>query len=101
MRFPGDVLIVDGERRREKLPARVRPPWNGHTAEQTADVWQADLILPSESLDAPEDLPKQAPCQITFAKLEDEVSGMPDEVSVRLGPCRMERGGKGHAPSER
>jgi len=40
--------------------------------------------MPRESLDAPEHLAKEAPGQVTFGQLEDEVPGMPDEVSARL-----------------
>ena len=37
-----------------------------------------------ESLDAPENLPKQALRQVAFGQLEDEVSGMPDEAPAGL-----------------
>ena len=40
--------------------------------------------MPRESLDAPEDLPKETPCQRAFGKLEDEVPGMPDEAPAGL-----------------
>jgi hypothetical protein len=40
--------------------------------------------MPRQSLDAPEDLPKQAVRQVTFGKLQGEVPGMPDEASARL-----------------
>ena len=43
--------------------------------------------MPRESLDAPEDLPKEAPCQVALGQLKDEVPGMPDEASARLGPA--------------
>jgi len=36
--------------------------------------------MPRQSLDAPEDLPKEVPCQVALGKLEDEVPGMPDET---------------------
>ena len=36
--------------------------------------------MPRESLDAPEDLPKEAPRQMAFGKLEDKVPGMSDEA---------------------
>jgi hypothetical protein len=36
------------------------------------------------SLDAPEDLPKQAVGQVAFGQLEDEVPSMPDEASAGL-----------------
>ena len=40
--------------------------------------------MPRESLDAPEDLPKQVSRQVALGQLEDEVPRMPDEVPVRL-----------------
>ena len=40
--------------------------------------------MPRESLDAPEDLPKEAPGQVTFGQLEDEVSGVPNQASAGL-----------------
>src|SRR5574337_501946 len=40
--------------------------------------------MPCESLDAPEDLLKEAPRQMTFGKLEDKVPGMPDEAPAGL-----------------
>jgi hypothetical protein len=36
--------------------------------------------LPHESLDAPEDLPKERPGQAAFGQLEDDVSGMSKEA---------------------
>ena len=38
--------------------------------------------MPRESLDAPENLPKQALGQVAFGQLEDEVPSMPDEASA-------------------
>jgi hypothetical protein len=40
--------------------------------------------VPRESLDAPEDLSKQALCQVAFGKLEDEVPRMADEAPAGL-----------------
>jgi hypothetical protein len=40
--------------------------------------------MPRESLDAPEDLSEQAPCQVALGELEDEVPGMPDEAPAGL-----------------
>src|SRR5262249_18117052 len=37
-----------------------------------------------ESLDAPEDLPEEAPGQVTFGQLEDEVPGMADQAPTGL-----------------
>ena len=37
--------------------------------------------MPGECLDAPEDLPKEAPRQLAFDQLEDEVSGISDEAA--------------------
>jgi hypothetical protein len=39
--------------------------------------------VPRESLDAPDDLPKQAPCQVALGKLEDEGAGTSDEAPAR------------------
>jgi hypothetical protein len=36
--------------------------------------------VPRESLDAPDDLPKQALCQVALGQLQGEVPGMPDEA---------------------
>jgi hypothetical protein len=40
--------------------------------------------MPRELLDAPENLPKEAPGQVTFCQLEDEVSGVSDEAPAGL-----------------
>jgi len=40
--------------------------------------------MPRESPDAPEDLPKDAPGQVTFGQLEDEVSSVPNEAPAGL-----------------
>ncbi|HEV2054093.1 MAG TPA: hypothetical protein VGV06_02845 [Methylomirabilota bacterium] len=40
--------------------------------------------MPRESLDAPEDLLKQAPRQVAFGQLEHEVPSMPDEAPAGL-----------------
>lgn len=40
--------------------------------------------MPRESPDAPEDQPKEAPGQVTFGQLEDEVPGVPNETSPVL-----------------
>jgi hypothetical protein len=42
--------------------------------------------MPRESLDAPENLPKQAPCQVAFGQLQDEVPGMSDEAPAGHWP---------------
>jgi hypothetical protein len=42
--------------------------------------------MPRESLDAPDNLPKQALRQVAFGQLEDEVPRMPDE-----GPAGLEQ----------
>jgi hypothetical protein len=41
--------------------------------------------MPREPLDAPDDLPKQALCQVALGQLEDEVPRMPDEAPA--GRC--------------
>ena len=40
--------------------------------------------MPRESLDAPEDLPKQATSQVALGQLETVVAGVPDQASARL-----------------
>ena len=40
--------------------------------------------VPSESLDAPDDLPEEAPCQVAFSQMKDEVPRMPDEAATVL-----------------
>ena len=40
--------------------------------------------MPRESLDALDDLPKEAPRQVAFDELQGEVPGMPDEVAACL-----------------
>ena len=40
--------------------------------------------MPPELLDAPEDLPKEALCQVAFGQLQDEVPGMSDEPPAGL-----------------
>jgi hypothetical protein len=40
--------------------------------------------MPRESLDAPEDLPKEAPGQVTLGQLEDEVPSISDEPPTGL-----------------
>ncbi len=40
--------------------------------------------MPRESVDAPENLPKESPRQVAFGKREDEVSRMPDEAPAGL-----------------
>ena len=47
--------------------------------------------MPRESLDAPEDLPKQAPRQVALGKLEREVPRMPDESPpvLKMRCCKL------------
>jgi hypothetical protein len=40
--------------------------------------------MPRESLDAPDDLPKQALCQVALGQLEHEVPGVPNEALAGL-----------------
>ena len=40
--------------------------------------------MPREAPDAPEDLSKEAPGQVTFGQLEDEVPGVPNESATGL-----------------
>src|SRR5439155_25018274 len=43
-------------------------------------------------LDARHDLPEQNPCQAAFGKLQDEVSGMPNEAATGLRPTELQVG---------
>ena len=40
--------------------------------------------MPREPLDAAENLPEEAPCQVALGQLQDEVSGVPDEAPAGL-----------------
>ncbi len=40
--------------------------------------------MPRESFDAPENLPNESRCQVVLRRLQDEVSGMPDEAPAGL-----------------
>ncbi len=40
--------------------------------------------MPRESLDAPEDLPKESRCQVARGQLQDEVPGVPNEAATGL-----------------
>jgi len=42
--------------------------------------------VPREPLDALENLPQEAPRQVTFGELQGEVPGMPDEPRAGLEP---------------
>jgi hypothetical protein len=46
--------------------------------------------VPGESLDAPENLPKEGPRQVAFGHLQDEVPGMPNEVPAGLEEPSLE-----------
>jgi hypothetical protein len=43
-------------------------------------LWSPRSRMPRGSLDAPEDLPKQAVRQVALGQLEDKVAGMPDQA---------------------
>src|SRR6266404_1206088 len=69
--------------------------------------------MPSRPIDAMENLPKEAPRQVTLGEVtlgevEDEASGMPDETSARLEQPLLETregpdldGDGQHQPSQR
>lgn len=40
--------------------------------------------MPGESLNAPENVPKEAPGQVTFGELQGEIPGIPDEAPAGL-----------------
>jgi len=65
------------ETERLALIASAQPPAGGR---QELPI----KTKPRESLDAPEDLPKQALGQVVFGKLEDEVPRVPDEAPPGL-----------------
>jgi len=46
--------------------------------------------MPPKSRDAAQDLPKEAPGQVTFGQLEDEVPSMPDEPPTGLDESLLE-----------
>jgi hypothetical protein len=46
--------------------------------------------VPGESLDAPENLPKEGPRQVAFGHLQDEVPGMPNEAPAGLEEPSLE-----------
>ena len=48
--------------------------------------------MPRESLDAPENLPEEAPRQVALGKLQDEVPGMPDQASTGLERSLLQTG---------
>jgi len=50
--------------------------------------------MPRESFDAPENLPEEAPCQVAFGQLQDEVPSMPDQATTGLDdpPLEAHRG---------
>ncbi len=52
--------------------------------------------MPRESLDAPDNLPKQALCQVALGQLEHEVPCMPDQPPAGLEEplSRAEVGGE-------
>ena len=50
-------------------------------------VYSVRLVItsgPREPLDALENLPQEAPCQVAFGKLQDEVPGRSNEASARF-----------------
>ena len=42
--------------------------------------------MPRDSLDAYENLPKEAPCQATLRRLKGELSGVPEEAPTPATP---------------
>lgn len=62
-----------------------RDPWADEA--RCLELWDSCVgRMPREPLDAPEDLPKEASCQVAFGQLEGEVPRMPDE-----GPAGFEQ----------
>jgi hypothetical protein len=52
---------------------------NGRFIPSLGHVCDATDRPRAESLDAPDDQPKEAPCQVAVGHLEDEAPSMPDE----------------------
>ncbi len=46
--------------------------------------------MPRESLNAPEDLPKERRCQVALGQLENEVPGVPNEAPAGLEQTLLE-----------
>src|SRR5262245_51611258 len=57
--------------------------------------------MPRESLDAPENLPEEAPGQVALGQLEDEVSGVPNEAPAGLEQPLLETRQRPALDSER
>ncbi len=63
--------------------------------------------MPREPLDAVENPPKEAPCQVALGQLEHEVPSMPDEAPAGLEQPRLEAregpalDGDGHSGDDR
>ena len=69
--------------------AETRPPGSSHSASPFLRVPSARSgRVPRQSLDAPDNLPKQALRQVALHKLEDEVPGMSDAAPPVFQPCR-------------
>jgi hypothetical protein len=69
--------------------AETPPPGSSHSASPFLRVPSARSgRVPRQSLDAPENLPKQALRQVALHKLEDEVPGMSDAAPPVFQPCR-------------
>jgi len=82
-----DRILRRGGRR---LASRVSPPVLPVRASSSGGE-------PRESLDAPDDLPKQAPRQVTLGQLEDEVPRMPDKAPAGPGSSGSGPAGRGSA----
>jgi hypothetical protein len=68
-----------------RLCLETSPPLRPVPLIASAPEWGSrSRRMPRQSLDAPEDLPKQAVRQVTFGKRQGEVPGMPDEASAGL-----------------
>src|SRR5882762_4019917 len=72
-----------------RLAARGHPPQRhsrrGSPRSHSLPVLSArSSRMPRESLDALENLPKEAPGQVAFGQLEDEVPGVPNETPAGL-----------------
>jgi hypothetical protein len=76
--LPSSVTAIFGD-----TPAGDDPaPVSAHTP--------SSRRTPGEALDAPENLSKEAPGQVTFGQLEDEVPSVPNEAPAGLGQPLLE-----------
>src|SRR5437016_5257064 len=88
MRIPSTVAHAAAPRihvpRRIAVPSSTPTPTASSSAAPAPDVGRSITGVPRESLDALENLPKEAPRQVAFGELQGEVPGMSDEPRAGL-----------------